>query len=171
MRGLITVVLTGTFLFIMAEVSAAATNLLSANIAKPYRTDRFLIQPRPEIAPAGLERFHSLHHTQVLGKFRHAGNLQVLQVPAGETVESCISRYQQSGGVEFAEPDSLVFAAAAPNDPKFQDGTVANGVYIITAKAAARLPRRHRCHQRLGRVDLCEQYRGGRARFRDPVQP
>jgi len=50
-------------------------------------------------------------------------HLQILEVPAGETAESLIAKYQQSGLVEFAEPDYLVYPAAAPNDPKYLDGT------------------------------------------------
>ena len=53
------------------------------------------------------------------------GNLQILELPTGETVENLVAKYQQSGLVEFAEPDYLVYAdGTTPNDPKFLDGTL-----------------------------------------------
>ena len=61
----------------------------------------------------------------VLRTFDGIGRLQILLVPKGETVSNLIAQYQQSGLVEFAEPDYEIHAAATlPNDPKFIDGTL-----------------------------------------------
>ncbi len=48
----------------------------------------------------------------------------MLSVPKGETVPALIAKYQQSGLVTFAEPDYLVYAAAAPDDPLYVNGTL-----------------------------------------------
>ena len=98
-------------------------NRVSAGVTKPYRLDRILIQPKAGIELTALARFHSLHNNRLLGTFTRMRNLQVLEAAAGETVEDLIAKYQQSGLVEFAEPDYLVYPAAAPNDPKYLDGT------------------------------------------------
>jgi subtilisin family serine protease len=51
------------------------------------------------------------------------GRLQIVHVPSGETVPDLIAKYQQSGLVEYAEPDYTVHAAATlPNDPYFANG-------------------------------------------------
>jgi subtilisin family serine protease len=84
-----------------------------------------LIQPKPGVRLAALNSFHSRHGSAVLRTFERIGNLQILKVPAGQTVEKLIAIYQQSGLVEFAEPDytGQVFNTT-PNDPKFLDGTL-----------------------------------------------
>jgi subtilisin family serine protease len=94
------------------------TNLL-------FRTDQILIQPRVGISRAALAAFHAAHGAKVRHTFDRIGGLQIIALPAGETVPGFIARYQQSGLVEFAEPDFLVYPdATSPNDPKFQDGTL-----------------------------------------------
>ncbi len=47
----------------------------------------------------------------------------MIKLPRGETVPDFILKYQDSGLVDFAEPDYLVHADAAPNDPLYTDGT------------------------------------------------
>lgn len=94
-----------------------------ASAADTYRSDRIVIQPKTSASLAELETFHSRLHSRALRTFHSIRNLQVIEVPAGETVESFVAKYQQSGLVEFAEPDYLVHAAATPNDPQFLDGT------------------------------------------------
>jgi subtilisin family serine protease len=97
-----------------------------AQLAAPaYREDRILIQPKPGISRAAMAAFHAERQSKVLQTFEGLGHLQVLSVPAGETAEGFIAKYLQSGLVEFAEPDYLVYAdATTPNDPKFVDGTL-----------------------------------------------
>jgi subtilisin family serine protease len=86
----------------------------------PYREDRILIQPKPGISPAALANFHRTQKCAVLRTFDRLGRLQVLSVPKGEEISALIAKYQESGLVEFAEPDYLVCAAATmPNDPYY----------------------------------------------------
>src|ERR1035437_2079008 len=90
-----------------------------------YRADQILIQPKAGMSPAVLTAFHTAHGAKVVQTFPAAGGSQVITLPAGETVSGLIAIYQQSGLVEFAEPDYLVHAnATMPNDPKFLDGTL-----------------------------------------------
>src|SRR5208282_582592 len=97
-----------------------------AQLAAPaYREDRILIQPKPGISRAAMAAFHAARQSRVLQTFEGLGHLQVLSVPKGETAQSLVAKYLQSGLVEFAEPDYLVYAdATTPNDPKFVDGTL-----------------------------------------------
>jgi subtilisin family serine protease len=114
-------------LWITPSVAFAVTSAASpASVSVPaYRADRILIQPKAGFNPVPLANFHASLRVEVLRKFDGIGHLQVLRVPDGETVPSLITRYQQSGLVEFAEPDFLVQAAATtPNDPKYLDGTL-----------------------------------------------
>lgn len=110
---------------LISPAAQTASVTLPPNALKPYRLDRILIQPKPGVGLATLGRFHSEHRSRVLRTFKHIRNLQILEVPPGETAESLIARYQQSGLVEFAEPDYTgQLFSTTPNDPKFLDGTL-----------------------------------------------
>ncbi|HAO80832.1 MAG TPA: hypothetical protein DCQ92_18050 [Verrucomicrobia subdivision 3 bacterium] len=90
-----------------------------------YRTDQILIQPKAGSSRAALTTFHAAQGAKVAQAFPAVGGSQVITLPAGETVPTLIAKYQQSGLVEFAEPDYLVYAdATTPNDPKYLDGTL-----------------------------------------------
>jgi subtilisin family serine protease len=103
--------------------AVAAVAPASAPSPAAYRPDRILVQPKSDTTLAALAAFHSAYGAQVLQTIHSMGRLQVVSLPAGETVETLVQLYQQSGLVQFAEADYLVHAAATPNDPKFLDGT------------------------------------------------
>jgi subtilisin family serine protease len=109
-----------------ANPARVSPSLLATNTpANPYRPDRILIKPKPATTPAALANFHSARHGKVLRAFPRMGGLQIVTVPAGETVASFITRYAQSGLVEFAEPDyEFHISTTTPNDPKYLDGTL-----------------------------------------------
>lgn len=69
-----------------------------------------------------LASFHAAHRSHILKTFNGLGHLQLVEVPKGETVAGLVAKYQKSGLVEFAEPDYLVHACAAPNDPFYVAG-------------------------------------------------
>jgi subtilisin family serine protease len=100
--------------------------VFGAAISAPgYRTDQIIIQPKAGVSRAALMTFHAAHGASVSHSFDAAGGAQVITLPAGETVPGLIAKYQQSGLVEFAEPDYLVYAdATLPNDPYFTNGTL-----------------------------------------------
>ncbi len=50
-------------------------------------------------------------------------NAHVVEVPAGESVETMMEKFKKSGAVDYAEPDYELTTTAMPNDPKFLDGT------------------------------------------------
>jgi subtilisin family serine protease len=89
-----------------------------------FRADQILVQPKKDVASTAIARFHALHQAQIIKTFPDLNRLQVLRVPQNETVASLIAKYQQSGLVEFAEPDYVVHASAAPNDPYYVNGTL-----------------------------------------------
>lgn len=86
-----------------------------------YRTDRILVLPKPTTAMAKL---HTQLGTKVQTSFPELRGLQVVTVPATETVPHLIARLQASGQVEFAEPDYELELFRTPNDPRFADGTL-----------------------------------------------
>ncbi|MBU6399680.1 MAG: S8 family serine peptidase [Verrucomicrobia bacterium] len=89
--------------------------------ADGFRPDRILVKPRTGVDLAAVNLLLS---TQVLQSFPAVGNLQVLQVPPGQTAQQLIAAYQQSGSVQYAEPDYAVGLLVSPNDPRYADGTL-----------------------------------------------
>jgi subtilisin family serine protease len=89
-----------------------------------YLDDRIFVKPRPETGRETLARFHAARQGRVLQTFDGLGRLQVVALPENETVPGFIAKYQQSGLVEFAEPDYIGHVAAIPNDPKYLNHTL-----------------------------------------------
>jgi subtilisin family serine protease len=100
----------------------AQTPLDDGKLRGSFRSDRILIKPKS--GPVNLANVHSKHRVRVLRRFQNLDDLQVLRLPEGAKVEEIIAQYRQSGLVEFAEPDYWVKASAAPDDPRYVDGTL-----------------------------------------------
>jgi len=84
-----------------------------------------LLMPRQTTSQGALAEFHETQQARVLRQFPRVGNLQLIELPESVTVLEAVVRYEQSGLVEFAEPDYRVSAAATfPDDPRFLDGTL-----------------------------------------------
>lgn len=117
--------LTRVFLICLCFWQMAGPISASPTLALPeFAPDRILIKPKKGLALNGIQAFHSSQKSQVLHTFETFGNIQVLRVPADQTVIGLIAAYQASGLVEFAEPDYVIRAAAIPNDPYFTNGTL-----------------------------------------------
>lgn len=112
----------------LTQPIGVAQTLSASRLSVPtprYCEDRILIRPKPGISLAALANFHATQKCEVVQTFDGIGNLQVVRLPKGETVPGFIQKYEQSGLVEYAEPDYIVqTAVTTPNDPKYLDGTL-----------------------------------------------
>jgi subtilisin family serine protease len=103
----------------------AGAQIAPAILSLPeYRADQILVQPRSGVASSAIAAFHSTRNARVLQTFEGIGGLQVVRVPGGVSVPEFIADCNQSGLVEFAEPDYLIHSNLTPNDPKYLDGTL-----------------------------------------------
>src|SRR2546429_64577 len=102
---------------LVQPIAFAQSNSRSAG----FRADRMLVKPKPN---TDLTALHARLGTTVLRSFPGIGNLQVLQLSAGADVRTLLSAFQQSGLVEYAEPDFIVQAALEPNDFRYADGSL-----------------------------------------------
>jgi hypothetical protein len=96
--------------------------LLSAQLPAqqpPYRTDQILVKPKAGVAH--LNEAHGRVGARIRKSFARLGNLQVVQIPAGNRVQEVIDGYRESGLVEYAEPDYIGTAASQknPNESNF----------------------------------------------------
>jgi subtilisin family serine protease len=116
-------VMSAVSLFLALPINARGQMLFTPAGAE-FRSDQILVRPKATMSETALARFHAAQRARVLRTFRGLGRLEVVTVPNGETVPGLISKYQMSGLFDFAEPDYVVRAAAAPDDPMYQDGTL-----------------------------------------------
>ena len=106
----------------LSVLSQALPQLEGGKPTGDFRTDRILVKPKRGLPNLG--EVHARHGARVLRTFPGMDNLQVVHLPAGAKVGEVIARYQQSGLVEFAEPDYWVRASDIPDDPRYVDGTL-----------------------------------------------
>jgi subtilisin family serine protease len=100
-----------------------AQNAASISPATPtFREDRILVMPKPARL-AATTALHSQLGAKVLARFPGVGGLESVSVPAGETVQGLIAKYQAGGAVTYAEPDFARTLDLTPNDPQYANGT------------------------------------------------
>ena len=89
-----------------------------------YRAGQVLMKPRAgEGFGARLGQLQLRNQHQVLREFQRFGGWQVIELREGESVREKIRDYQDSGLVEFAEPNFKVHAAGLSNDPAVINGS------------------------------------------------
>lgn len=93
-------------------------------LVSTHHPERILVMPKADANMASLPSFHAARRVKRLQTFPGVGGLQVLQLPPGETVASLIAKYQESGLVEYAEPDYSRTLALSPNDPNYANGAL-----------------------------------------------
>jgi subtilisin family serine protease len=125
--------------FIFATVAVGTFSFAqpakSPHSAPPkHSPDTVLVKPKkgPALA-AQLAAHHVALAARVAHQFPLFGDLQIVKLPRGLSVEQAIERYQRSGLVEYAEPDYELTAVATPNDAYYG---LLYGMTKISAPAA-----------------------------------
>lgn len=77
------------------------------------------MRPRVGKDSDALARFHGAKGSRVGREFKELDNLQVVHLPPGRKVADMIREYEDSGLVEYAEPDYQLQPTLVPNDPQF----------------------------------------------------
>ena len=88
-----------------------------------YRPDRVLVLPKSTASPAQRSALHEKLGARLLRRLNHSGDLEVVKLPAGLSVTDAVARYRSDPLVAAVEPDYIVHATLAPNDPGYLDGT------------------------------------------------
>ncbi len=90
-----------------------------------FHERRILVQAKAGVSGQRIRSFHVSQNSRTLKTFSELGNLEVLEIGPGKTINSALRDYQRSDLFEFVEPDFVVrLASTFPNDPKFMDGTL-----------------------------------------------
>ena len=88
-----------------------------------YRPDRILIKPTAGTVLSGLSEFHAVVGARVLRQFDWLEGIQELQLPGHASVPEWVRLCEDTGWVEFAEPDYLLHLATVPDDPHYLSGS------------------------------------------------
>ena len=92
--------------------------------AAKYVPGQLLVRFRPGTPRSWQEAAHAGLKAQVLRRYRSVGNLALVRLPAGMSVEEAGKLYRRDPNVLYAEPDYLLHADVTPNDPRFQNGSL-----------------------------------------------
>src|ERR1700694_4233836 len=115
-------VLFGLMILASSGPAPAATSQAAGPPPAEFRTDRILVRPKEH---ANLDDLHRSVGTKVRHAFARLGGLQVVDLPAGASVENILRVLRQSGLVQYAEPDYIVHALdTIPNDFRYWDGSL-----------------------------------------------
>ena len=94
-----------------------ASNAIGAG-APEFHPGRILIIPKAGKAAAAAI-LHRQKGRAVAKRFAEFKNLEVIELPTGQDVLATVKEYLDSGLVESAEPDYLLYKSVAPNDPSY----------------------------------------------------
>jgi Subtilase family/FG-GAP-like repeat len=84
-----------------------------------YRAGRVLLRYKEGTAPETVQALHQQLNATVLREFPLVHGLQVVQIGEGSSISEALAYYRRSSTVLYAEPDYIVQAVGAPNDPDF----------------------------------------------------
>lgn len=92
------------------------------DLRHPHRSDRLLAMPRSDLSDDAFRQWCRNRGTEVLSRHPAMGDVHVVRIPPGRSLEEELRRMEGSGMVEFAEPDYLLRTTREPNDPNFLAG-------------------------------------------------
>jgi subtilisin family serine protease len=84
-----------------------------------YRPNRVLVRYKPGTSPDAVRALHQQVNATVLREFTLVRGLQVVRIAEGSSVAAMLDYYRRNPAVIYAEPDYIVHAVGAPNDPQF----------------------------------------------------
>jgi len=86
-----------------------------------YVPNQLLVRFRAGTPRAWQEGAHAGLKAQVLRRYRSVGNLALVRLPQGMSVEEAVKLYRRDPNVLYAEPDYLLYADVIPNDTSFSE--------------------------------------------------
>lgn len=113
--------LSGCVLLVQATYGALPVeNLTPKELAQGYRDHRILAKPRSS-RRAAADLDEARHHLRLRRRFSRFDDLRILDVPAGNQVDTAIAALRATGNYEYVERDLLRHAHAVPNDSAFDE--------------------------------------------------
>jgi len=109
---------------VVALVSALLLILSLATVAyaedAAYVPGEILVGVKEGVAPDAIQAINAQLGAEIIHKYRIINAYQ-LRIPQGLNVPAAINFYGDQDGVEYAEPNYIVYADVIPNDPRFNN--------------------------------------------------
>ncbi len=94
-------------------------NISTREKAQGYRDGVVIAKPKP-LASLAIDQAEQAEGLGLRAKFERFGNVRVIRLAPGDTVEAAVKRLMATGRYEYVEPDYVRSAlATVPNDPDF----------------------------------------------------
>lgn len=94
-------------------------NVVERAVGPKYRANRILVRFRNGTPQEAIQGLHQTLNASVVRSFRTIRGLQVVQLSEGTPIAGALERYRRDPNILYAEPDYIVHAFSAPNDPQF----------------------------------------------------
>src|ERR1700730_17254573 len=102
-----------------ARISRLQSAAVELSRAPKYKSDKVLVRFRPGVPRSAMESAHAQSGAKILSEPAIVDGLHIVQLGVDVSVESALRNYRGNKNVLYAEPDYLVHASAATNDPRF----------------------------------------------------
>lgn len=114
------------------------TKGLTVHAIGRYVPDEIVVKFHPGVSDEVIGKMNRDHGAVVLSTSRVAG-FKRLQIPKGKTVTEMVAIYRHNPNVEYAEPNFIAHAFAAPDDPLYplqwdMDNDPFGGIHLNTAR-------------------------------------
>ncbi|MBZ5623759.1 MAG: S8 family serine peptidase, partial [Acidobacteriia bacterium] len=111
---------TGATAVFEAGGSGNNASFAAARSGPKYAPGRVILRFRAGVPVAAQAATHSRVGATVLRRFHVVPGLQIIQLPAGWSVEEALYRYRNDPNIVYAEPDTVLHVLeTVPNDPSF----------------------------------------------------
>ncbi len=127
LRHSLIALLTSVFVFALFPITARTAPedrpITEQEIRLGYRQRSVLAKPLAlQTDPTAVEKAELAAGATLAQSFPALGGIRTLELPAGADVETAIQQLVTSGAYAYVEPDNIVRASFAPNDPSFVRG-------------------------------------------------
>jgi subtilisin family serine protease len=124
------------------SIKISAQAILAQAAKGNYKEGELLVKFKSGVVTSSSQKVHAAVGSSVVKKYNIVPNLELVQLSKGVSVQQAIQSYMSDPNVEYAEPNYIIRAAIAPNDPYFRnqwalynDGSYAGGTSGADIKA------------------------------------
>ena len=103
--------------------SKSVQSMMFNSKGKKFVDNEIIVKYNDSVSVSSMTNGIAKSGSNALKKIRtNDGELVKIKIPSNKTVEEMVEYYSQQPGVEYAEPNYIVYAQAIPNDPLYEEG-------------------------------------------------
>lgn len=103
--------------------SKKVESMMFSSKGKKFVDDEIIVKYNDSVSVSSMSNGITKSGSNTLKKIRiKDGELVKIKIPSNKTIEEMIEYYSQQSGVEYAEPNYIVYSQSVPNDTYYEDG-------------------------------------------------